>query len=272
MRLTDCSIGAAWRATRRSHESYLAEIVAEGKPVPVLLDRVKGLRLDSIMIDVLHTVDQGVASHVIGNIFFECISQRAFGGANQDENASLLQNLMKIYYQQNPTRSKFQGKLEMARIRTSKQWPKLRCKAAATRHLAKFALGLAQQHLDARRVAVCNLLCRFYWLLEAEGQFMSQEAKDELPRVGRIFCQLYTSLSAEAFAANAKRWKMSPKVHLFQHLTEHQAVELGNPKFYWVYCDEDLVGQMIEVAQTCHPTTVCTTAMFKWMLLAFDDA
>jgi hypothetical protein len=46
-------------------------------------------------------------------------------------------------------------------------------------------------------------------------------------------------------------------------------VELGNPKFYWVYADEDLVGQMIEVSRSCHPTTVAATAMYKWLLLAF---
>ena len=61
-----------------------------------------------------------------------------------------------------------------------------------------------------------------------------------------------------------------PKAHLFQHLCEWQAVELGNPKFYWVYADEDLVGHMIEVGRSCHPTTVATTALFEWLLLAFD--
>ena len=135
--------------------------------------------------------------------------------------------------------------------------------------MADFALQLAIDHLDARRVALCRLLCRFYSIIGSEGQVLSAAAKAELPGLGRRFCELYSMLSAEALVARQKRWKMSPKHHLFQHLTEWQAVELGNPRFYWVYAGEDLVGQMIEVSRSCHPTTVAATAMYKWLLLAF---
>ena len=68
LRFTACGTAAAWRATRRSHESYLLELAADGKEVPILLEQTMGLRLDCIMIDVLHTVDQGFASHIIGNM------------------------------------------------------------------------------------------------------------------------------------------------------------------------------------------------------------
>jgi len=50
---------APWRDTRRTHETYMARLAAEGSPVPVLFDKVLGLRLDCVFIDVLHTVDLG---------------------------------------------------------------------------------------------------------------------------------------------------------------------------------------------------------------------
>ena len=63
---------------------------------------------------------------------------------------------------------------------------------------------------------------------------------------------------------------MSPKHHLFQHLCEDQALAYGNPAFYWTYADEDLVGLLIEVAHSCHPSTMATVGLFKWRILAFD--
>ena len=68
-----------------------------------------------------------------------------------------------------------------------------------------------------------------------------------------------------------KLWKMNPKLHLFDHLCCWQAVEVGNPRFYWTYSDEDLVGLLIEVAESCHPTTLAASALFKWLQVYFID-
>ena len=37
--------------------------------IPILLAKVIGFRLECIMVDVLHTVDLGIAAHIIGNAF-----------------------------------------------------------------------------------------------------------------------------------------------------------------------------------------------------------
>ena len=54
------------------------------------------------------------------------------------------------------------------------------------------------------------------------------------------------------------------------HLCEWQGPELGNPRFYWTYSDEDMVGTMVEVAESCHASTMAATAMVKWLVFAFD--
>ena len=142
LKFTDCSTGAAWRGTRRSHDSFLAEKAAKGEPVPVLLTHVKGLRLDCIMIDVMHTVDQGVASHIIGNIFFECISMRVWGGPNQEVNLKHLMTAMKQYYREHKDiDSKLQGTLTMERTRTSNGWPKLKGQGGGHPSPRTFRLG-----------------------------------------------------------------------------------------------------------------------------------
>ena len=58
----------------------------EGRPQPTLLADVKGLRLEQIMVDILHTVDQGVSAHIIGNILWIVAVMRCyFGGRNMKE-------------------------------------------------------------------------------------------------------------------------------------------------------------------------------------------
>ena len=120
-------------------------------------------------------------------------------------------------------------------------------------------------------LGVCQHLVRFYEILDEQGQFLSDACKAELPSLGRTLCCLYAQLSQEALAAGTKLWKFSPKHHLVLHLCEWQALDYGNPKYYWVYADEDLVGHMIEVAHSCHPRTMVVTAMYKWTLFAMDD-
>ena len=64
---------------------------------------------------------------------------------------------------------------------------------------------------------------------------------------------------------------MSPTWHLFLHLCEWAIPDTGlNPRSYWTYADEDIVGNLIEVAEGCHPATMAVVALTKWVLLAFE--
>ena len=169
-----------------------------------------------------------------------------------------------------------QGKLTVERVRTKGGWPKLKAKAAATRHLSTFALYLATTYDDGsdhdrRMIAVCQLLDRFYQIIDKEGQLLSDAAKAEMSELGTNLCVLYAQLSSDALRQGAKRWTFSPTHHLFQHLCEWQGPENSNPGFTWIYLDEDLVGKLIKVAHSCHPSTMPETALFKWSLCFFSD-
>ena len=267
---SDCGPDAPWRATRHTHESYLEMLAARGQQVPVLFQKALGMRLEMVAIDTLHTVDLGIALHIGGNVLMECCRAKAFCDGNIDANIAELNEVIKEWYRRNPKVStRLKGKLTRERIQTSKSWPKLKSKAAETRHLAPFFLELSRKHLDAKRVAVCQLLCEFYSLIHAQGMFLDEPAKERLPLIGRRMCGMFAALSREAFAKGQKGWKMTPKVHLTLHLCEWQATTYGNPRFSWTYSDEDLVGTMVEVAQSCHTSTVVPTAMVKWLVVAF---
>ena len=269
---TDFSDTAPWRSTLWTHESWLAHLRFSGKKPSILFDIV-GLRIECVMIDILHTVDQGVGSNIIGNVFWELVRDHAWVDTNQADNVAKLQELLNEWYRENPNKYKMQGKITLERLRTD-GWPRLKAKAAATRHLAEFAWELAKKHdsnstHDRMRTAVCQLLVEFYNILNTEGAFLSQDGKKRLSQCSVSLCKLYAKLSRASEESHVKSWKAQPKLHLFLHACQHQAPVYGNPRCCWTYSDEDLVGQMIEVARTCHPSTMSATALFKWVQLMF---
>jgi hypothetical protein len=267
---------AGWRQTRWTHESYMRHLRESSMFVPVLLACVVGLRLECIMVDVLHTVDLGIASHIIANVFWLLAVKRfVFGRGTQGDNIKKLFEHMNEWYKTIKHKTKLQGKLTVERIRTKAGWPKLKAKAAQTRCLSRYALELMQKFGDKsdhdRKVtAVCQLLVRFYDLMDAESMFLGESARKEMPNIGFRLGTLYSDLAAQAAAIGEKMWKTSPKLHIFVHLCEWQCLEFGNPRYYWCYADEDLVGSMIEIGETCHPRTIAASCLFKWLHLAFE--
>lgn len=265
---------AGWRETRWTHTSYLDYLRGANLVVPALLTAFVGFRLECVMVDVLHTVDQGVASHIIGNVFWLIAVQRlAFGRGSREEIIKRLDKHLRGWYSRTRCESHVQGKLTVDRVRTSGGWPKLKAKAAATRHLAAYALHLARtfgRAEDRLVIAVCTLLCEFYSILENESMFLSEPARSRLPEVGRQLAVLYTQLAEESTRSRLRMWKMHPKLHIFVHLCEWQALDWGNPRYYWTYADEDLVGLITEVSQSCHPATLACVALFKWLHVYFE--
>ena len=47
-------------------------------------------------------------------------------------------------------------------------------------------------------------------------------------------------------------------------------MELGNPRFYWTYSDEDLQRLAKEIAQSCHVDNLPTMVLYKYLIWVFD--
>ena len=45
------------------------------------------------------------------------------------------------------------------------------------------------------------------------------------------------------------RWRLKPKVHVWQELCEFQSVTKGNPKHFWCYKDEDFGGYTVKLGE-----------------------
>ena len=68
----DMGAAAGWRATKRTHNTYLEDLRGDGLPTPPIIANTIGLSITCITIDTLHAVDLGVTAHLIGNIFLMC--------------------------------------------------------------------------------------------------------------------------------------------------------------------------------------------------------
>ena len=262
------------------HQAYVAELLAQRRHWPPLFSVVIGLLLSCVMVDVLHCMDHGPWDHGArrGQCLHAVHQEAGVGATSHAENCERLDDEIRAWYRQKGEKSKLQGKLTLARLRSSSGYPKLKAKGAATRHMASFTLELAARHCagpsDRCVLGVVLTLAEIYHILEEEGMFLSDAAKTRLPELARQFHLLYNRLSREALAEVlvVKEWKMSPKMHLFIHLMEWQVTEIGfNPRGYWTYADEDLVGTMVEVSRSCQPSTLAPVSLTKWLLLALHE-
>jgi len=200
MSFTSCGTDANWRGTRRTHESYIEDLAAQDKELPVLLQKVQGLRLESIMVDVLHCVDLGVAAHMVGNLFWP-VWIRRFGPERLRPSKSRALTRRWCSTTRTPGILRWvQGKLTVARLRTDKNWPKLKAKGAACRHLARFAWTLAQRHLEPRVATLAHLLVLFYQLISGPDLFLDEGGCSPSP------CCWYATLCS-VFSASCREFR-----------------------------------------------------------------
>ena len=87
LKWTNANDDAPWRTTKRTHADYMALLEREGKPIPILF-LILTLRLEGVMFDVLHAMDQGVAVHLVANTMVEVMPRWS---ANEADRAKGLQ-------------------------------------------------------------------------------------------------------------------------------------------------------------------------------------
>ena len=222
------------------------------------------------MIDVLHTVDLGVFAHAMANVLWEVLNLKLWGGT-QEENCADMYRQLKVHQSENRIANRWRGQFKPDKIKTSAGWPKLKTQAAVVRSLGSFCLEMARRHLGRKQIWICEMMVRFYEILDHEPMFLSPDASTEIKTLGSAFSSLYAEFASNAFDAGIKAWKTSPKLHMFQHLCEWVAPEMGNPRYFWCYADEDMVGKMIVAARSCHPRTLHLMAIRKYLLGYFEQ-
>ena len=280
---TDFRPDAGWRGARLTHEEFVRSRRAAAMALPVIFNAL-GFRLECVVPDVLHCVDQGIASHIIANTIWILVAIRAcLGGATYAERVKRCSDHFKKWYKSTHCKYKLSGALTQERLRQSGDWPKLKAKAAQTRYLAAYALYLIQEFgqfdspddyirlHDQCVLGLCQLLVRFYEILQDSSQHFGAATLAELRDLGNQMGALYSRLATMSFDRGLRFWKLSPKFHQFMELCLHICASMGNPRYYWCYGDEDLVRILIGISESVHPNTLAVSVLCKWLWCVFDD-
>ena len=133
---------AGWRCRRFQPGDLLRWMQREHLPISSLFS-LPHFDETCILQDWMHCVDLGVAQDLIGNLFHE-IEQR-LPGVNRDARVAALLGRLKEYYKTLPRSASRLTNLTSEMIQQPKKGPKLRAKAAETRHLIPFCAALARE-------------------------------------------------------------------------------------------------------------------------------
>ena len=242
-----CGPTAAWRSTRYTSGEFLDNLQAQGVSINPLFT-APGFTIDDVCIGRLHAMDLGVSQEISGNIFWEAVLHLRMPGRNQALRIHSLWVRIKAYYAARKPTSQLQ-KLTQPMVKKDKKPPRLRSKGAETRHLVPYAVQLAQQLHDMYGTEHTHWVLDMVTMLNKLYDMMDKDYDHtEAKRMSIRICVLYTKLSLEAANENIRAWKIKPKLHMMQELLEYQGEELGNPRGFWEYKDEDFVGIIATLA------------------------
>ena len=243
---------APWRARRYTGAQFWS-IMRENGISPHCLFLLPGVTLEMVCIDVLHCLDLGVSQDLIGNVLWEFIENRFVEGSSREKRVKALLLHIKKHQKRHHSQNKLQG-LTVDTIKQDKKAPKLRAKGGETRSLMSYALECAMtmneklQTVHTSAVLQCvSAQMEFYLLMGVEPY-----RPDLASAACQKFCSFYSALSKEAqeVHGNDLFWRIKPKLHMYQELAQYQIFQLGDPKKFWNYRDEDYVGWVATIARS----------------------
>ena len=208
--------------------------------IPSTIFSAPGFQVKHIMVDYLHTMDLGVATDCLGNLFLDFLS--LLPGTRADKVPNLWRRMQQWYADHRP-HSQLQT-LTWEMIKKDATSPaKLRAKAAECRGLIPFGAALAKEfhNGDPHRLIVAHLMNHLEEI-SVLVTYVPYQAEMTTQTCKR-FALLYTALEREALEqGDSVSWRTKPKLHLLQELLEYTALEAGSPSRYWTYMDESWGG------------------------------
>lgn len=242
-------LDAPWRQQRLSAEMFHKKQLGHGaNPCPIFT--IPGVSVKLVHLDWLHCADAGVACDIAGNIF---LSVLPFLDKSRPAAIEKLWEELNAWYKSQQISEKI-DKLRKEHFLQDKKPPKLKCKAAACRHLVPFLKHLCEKVFDEsdRRVTEYHKTIKaLAQSLHATYQILNNWSSIELATKCRETCLLMKSLEdhAQQKCPGTLNWKLKPKVHIWQELCEYQSISKGNPNAAWCYKDEDFGGFLQRIGE-----------------------
>jgi hypothetical protein len=286
---------AEHRTTMISHQSYMRACAVEGSQPSHLL-RCPGTLIDHLTVDVMHAGDLGTFQDAIGALFWLEISHKGWY-RSQARGLVKLNSMLNDYYAAHAdlkNMSRVTPLVHSQIVSKNIAYPHLKAKAAQTRHLAEFCLGLARLHqagngvrppfrfnaahrLAAQTATHCDLLVQLFTGLSQFLLSCSAQPFDIAPCRAAMYLYLQSLEKLNKLWRNglpeaqqtSQPFHIRPKSHVCQHMVEEKIESFGSPSSFWCYRDEDFVGFIKNIAsKTKHPATLEQRMIEKLRILA----
>ena len=239
---SDLAPTALWRGTVVTEADAM-------RPSTHPLWQIPGFSVWSVGWDILHGLDLGPSSHVIGNILDDLVHLGTLGRNMEDRVKAIWSRAQEVYKQQ-----KIQNRLaylDLNRFRHPGDFPKMKCKANEARHflpVLKELLLLDGTHstYTATRARLLDSLLAFYSLVDSHNLVLSNQEAAQGRMHLLMFLTDYSILSRRAVDAGVLKWQMTIKFHYLAHAAE--GLVWANPKFTSTYAGESYVGKISKIA------------------------
>ena len=258
---------AVWKGLSwATHDQWLEHCRKLQKPIHILFVPFEvgglGLSIFMLMADSLHTVELGVAKHILGNVLYYMVMTDMMGSGFDSPEKRLaivwseLQSVYKEHQVENQLDNLDLGMFMNLKAKTT-EYPRLSSmvKAAETRHLAPCLFQVWRQfaRLDKGKPTfnqheqcidlVLKSLVRYYSIIDtSSGPYLSHEESDGLIVAVNNLISMYRCLQAQAVEKKMMMWHVVPKFH---HLWHHgQQSRLQSPKASRTYGNEDVMGKL----------------------------
>ena len=276
---------APYLPTVISHEMYLLDCTRNMTSPSSIFDS-PGFRFEWVSVDSMHAGDLGPHGDFIGGVMYVEISQRSLH-PNFAAGVKWINEQLECYYAANPGLSQMHLTLNM--VKPADGFPTLKSKAAECRHLARFALFLAQRHarlqleFSEERLRPQSARYREKVVVTAQALvdycdscsadvFSPDCCKTAMTTLlkGLVALRLLFRTGLDSATAQGKQpFGLRPKAHMLMHLVNHKLLLWGSPRMSWCYADEDFVGLIKNIAMcTRHPRTIEKRLLAKYRLYA----
>ena len=273
---TDPSRSATWRGTCVETYLFLHIALSTGAFVSAIFEWPGwGKHGCSFMeIDLMHVGCLGIVQYLLGNVLHELFVEMGGTSTNWKETCGHLNMLIK-----QAARKLDKGppvnQLTLNMMKSGAKAPKLKAKAAESRHMLAAVCKLLETYLPPKndyqntRYNCVKYLALFY-----------EEVADWTPGVSPAKVKDYARRHLELYLELARhyiddlnfldtewvRYRWYPKHHLFSHLVDDDLAFCDNPRDCWCYGDESFLGEMIGVAEAVNAKVVHRSVMTTFRL------
>ena len=267
----DPTLHALWRGTTIDHALFMQMAFSSGCFLSFMFS-ILGFRYDYVSVDLMHTGDLGVLLFVFGYLLYELFHEMGGIVTRSKSTLSDILGLIRFAAMDLNVNAPINN-LTFGMIKQPKGSPKLKVKAAESRYLLPIITRMFEKivprttpHQKLRFNCVFKL-DQFYKKMRAPLAEFDALSTAKLCREAMI---LYSELGRPCSDGYAP-WKWYPKCHLMGHI-EMQIITSGSPEKSWCYSDEAAIGDAVDVAESCHASTLHRLVIQKYRcyLLGFD--